>query len=129
MPLLDLFWTMLVIFLWIIYIWLLITIFIDLFRSDMSGWAKALWVIVLILFTLIGVLVYLIVNGDKMRDRQMEQAKQQAIAHREYIQEVAGSSGGGGSSNADELAKLADLHKQGVLTDDEFAAQKAKLLA
>ena len=127
MPLLDLFWTMLVIFLWIIYIWLLITIFIDLFRSDMSGFAKAIWVIVLILFTFIGVLVYLIVNGDKMRDRQMEQAKQQAIAQREYIQEVAGSDGG--SSNADELAKLADLHKQGVLTDDEFAAQKAKLLA
>ncbi len=127
MPLLDLFWTMLIIFLWIIYIWLLITIFIDLFRSDMSGFAKAIWVIVLILFTFIGVLVYLIVNGDKMRDRQMEQAKQQAIAQREYIQEVAGSDGG--SSNADELAKLADLHKQGVLTDDEFAAQKAKLLA
>mgnify|MGYP001822623276 FL=1 len=126
MPLLDLFWTMLIIFLWIIYIWLLITIFIDLFRSDMSGFAKAIWVIVLILFTLIGVLVYLIVNGDKMRDRQMEMAKQQAIAQREYIQEVAGS--GGGASSADELAKLADLHKQGVLTDDEFAAQKAKLL-
>ena len=100
--------------------------FIDLFRSDMSGFAKAIWVIVLILFTLIGVLVYLIVNGDKMRDRQMEMAKQQAIAQREYIQEVAGS--GGGASSADELAKLADLHKQGVLTDDEFAAQKAKLL-
>jgi cbb3-type cytochrome oxidase subunit 3 len=127
MPLLDLFWTMLIIFLWIIYIWLLITIFIDLFRSDMSGFAKAIWVIVLILFTLIGVLVYLIVNGDKMRDRQMEMAKQQAIAQREYIQEVAGS--GGGASSADELAKLADLHKQGVLTDDEFAAQKAKLLS
>ena len=127
MPLLDLFWTMLWLFLFFAWIWLLITIFVDIFRSDdLSGWGKAGWVIFVIILPLLGVLVYIIARGSSMQERSMKQAADYQKAQDAYIREVAGS--GGGESNADELAKLADLHKQGVLTDDEFAAQKAKLL-
>ncbi|MGI9667891.1 MAG: SHOCT domain-containing protein [Acidimicrobiia bacterium] len=125
MPILDLFFAMLWFFLFFLWIWLLITIFVDIFRSEISGWAKAGWVVFVIVLPFLGVLVYLIANGGKMQERAMKQAAQQQQAQAAYIQDVAGSS----SSNADELSKLADLHKQGVLTDDEFAAQKAKLLA
>ncbi len=126
MPLLDFFWAMLVFFLWVIWIWLLITVFIDIFRDKgLNGFAKALWVLFLIFIPLLGVLVYLIARGDDMHERQMDHAIRQQQRSEEYIRQVSG--GGGGS--ADELAKLAELHKNGVLTDDEFATQKAKLLA
>ena len=124
MPLLDLFWTMLMIFLFIAWIWILIAVFIDLFRTDMSGWFKALWVVGIILVPLLGVLAYLIVHGSDMQKRSYDNAVEQQKAQQAYIQEVAGSGG-----TADELEKLASLHSQGVLTDDEFAAQKAKILA
>ena len=124
MPILDLFWAMLWLFLFFIWIWLLITIFADIFRSDMSGWAKAGWVLFVIILPLLGALIYLIVNGGKMQERSMKQAADMEKAQREYIQDVAG-----GSSSADELEKLSELHKNGVLTDEEFAAQKAKLLS
>jgi len=125
MPLFDLLWAMLWFFLFIVWIWLLITIFIDIFRSEMSGWAKALWVIFVIVLPFLGVLVYLIAEGDNMRKRAMKQATDQQQAQAEYIQSVAGS---GGDNTADQLEKLKSLHDQGVLTDDEFAAQKAKVL-
>ena len=128
MPLLNLFWTMLIFFMWIIWIWLLITVFIDIFRDKShSGVAKALWVLFVIVLPLLGVLIYLIVRGDGMHERQMDYAIAQQKRSDEYIRQVAG--GSGGTSNAEELSKLAQLHKDGVLTDDEFAAQKAKLLA
>jgi hypothetical protein len=124
MPLLDLFWTMLWFFLFFIWIWLLISIFSDLFQSEMSGWAKAGWVIFLIVLPLLGALIYLTVNGGDMQRRGMKQAADYEKAQREYIQSVAGS-----GSSADELAKLAQLRDSGALTDAEFQAQKAKLLA
>ena len=124
MPLLDLFWTLLWFFLFIAWIWLLITVFTDVFRSDISGWGKAGWVIFVIVLPFLGVLIYLIVNGGKMQERAMKAQADAVAAQNAYIKEAAGS----GDSSADELAKLADLHKQGVLSDDEFAAQKAKLL-
>ena len=125
MALFDLFWTMLWFFLFIVWIWLLITIFIDIFRSDdLSGWAKALWVIFVIILPLLGVLVYIIARGNSMQERAMKQAAQQERMARAYIQEASG-----GSSSADEIEKLAKLRDQGVLTDEEFSAQKAKLLA
>ena len=125
MPLFDLLWAMLWFFLFIVWIWLLITIFIDIFRSDMNGWVKALWVIFVIILPFLGVLVYLIAEGGNMQKRGMKQAADQQQAQAEYIQSVAGS---GGDSTADQLEKLKSLHDQGVLTDDEFAAQKAKVL-
>lgn len=124
MPLLDLFWTFLMIFLFVVWIWILISVFIDLFRTDMSGWFKALWVLFIIFLPLLGVLAYLIVHGSDMQQRAMDHAVSQKKAQDDYIREM---SGGGGS--AEELEKLAQLRNQGVLTDEEFAAQKAKILA
>jgi hypothetical protein len=126
MPILDIFWTMLWFFLFFIWIWLLISIFSDVFRSDKSGGAKAGWIIFVIVLPLLGALVYIISNGDEMAQRSVDQAVAAEKAQREYIQTV---SAGGGASAADELAKLAALKDSGALTEDEFAAQKAKLLA
>lgn len=122
MPLLDLFWAMLWLFLFIVWIWLLISIFGDIFRRDMSGWGKAGWVFFLLVLPVLGALVYLIVNGGDMQERSVADAKAYEQAQKEYIREVAGS------SPADELAKLAELKNSGVLSEEEFAAQKAKLL-
>jgi hypothetical protein len=126
-PVLDAFLTMLWFFLFIIWIWLLIMVFIDIFRShDMGGGAKALWVIFIIILPLLGVLVYLIARGGKMHERAAAEAAQQQKAFDAYVKQTAGS---GGGSAADQLSKLADLKSQGVLTDAEFEAQKAKILA
>jgi hypothetical protein len=125
-PLLGVFWTMLWFFLFFIWIWLLITVFIDVFRShDMGGWTKALWVVFIVVLPLLGVLVYLIVRGKSMQDRAARGAARQQEEFRQYVQEAAGT----GSGTADQLAKLADLKDRGVLTDAEFEAQKAKLLS
>jgi hypothetical protein len=123
-PLADLFWTMLEIFLFVIWIWILIAIFGDIFRSDdMGGGAKALWVIFVIVLPFLGILVYLIARGGKMQQRSLQQAQRQKEAFDAQVRQAAGA-----SSGADELAKLADLKDKGVLTDAEFEAQKAKLL-
>ena len=122
-PLLNVFFWMLWFFLFIIWIWLMITIFVDIFRTDMSGWAKAGWVIVIIALPFLGVLIYLIANGSKMQERSMESAAAQQAAQDSYIKSVAGT-----ETTADQLKTLSDLHDAGKLTDDEYAAQKAKLL-
>jgi uncharacterized membrane protein YcjF (UPF0283 family) len=126
-PILDFFLTMLYFFLFVIWIWLLIMVFMDVFRShDMGGWAKALWVIFIIVLPFLGVFVYLIARGGKMHERQAQQAAQQQQAFDQYVKEAAGTPG---STTADQLSKLADLKSQGVLTDAEFEAQKSKILA
>ncbi len=124
-PILSIFWTMLEFFFFVLWIWLLIYIFMDIFRShDMGGFAKALWVLFVIILPFLGVLVYLIARGGSMHERAEKQAQQQQKAFDDYVKQAAGSSGG----SADELAKLADLKSKGVLTDAEFEAQKAKIL-
>jgi len=123
MPLFDVLWAMLWFFLFIVWIWLLITIFIDIFRSDMSGWAKAGWVLFVIILPFLGVLVYVIVNGSKMQERRTQDYTNAQQAQEQYIQSVASS-----ASPADQLEKLKKLHDQGVLSDEEFAAQKQKVL-
>jgi hypothetical protein len=126
-PILDFFLTMLYFFLFVIWIWLLITVFIDIFRShDMGGWAKALWVIFIIVLPFLGVFVYLIARGGKMHERAAQQAAQQQKAFDQYVKQAAGAPA---DTSADQLAKLADLKSQGVLTDAEFEAQKSKILA
>ena len=126
-PLLNLFWTMIEFFLWVIWIWILIWVFIDIFRShDLSGWAKALWFLFVLIIPLIGVLVYLIVRGDSMHERAVRQAQQQDEDARRYIQQAAESSP---ASTADQLTKLADLRDRGVITAAEFEREKAKILA
>jgi membrane protein implicated in regulation of membrane protease activity len=124
-PLLGAFWTILEIFLWVLWIWVLIYVFIDIFRShDLSGWARALWFLFVLFIPLIGVLVYLIARGDKMHERAVRQVQQQDREARQYIQEAAGS-----GTPADQLTKLADLRERGVITADEFEREKAKILA
>jgi len=124
-PLLSVFWTIFEIFLWVIWIWILIWIFIDIFRShDLSGWAKALWFLFVLFIPLIGVLVYLIVRGGKMQERAVQQAQRQDDQFRAYVQDAAGP-----QSSADQLTKLADLRDRGVITAEEFDREKAKILA
>jgi type VI protein secretion system component VasK len=124
-PLLDFFWTIFEIFLWVIWIWILIWIFIDIFRShDLSGFAKALWFLFVLFIPLIGVLVYLIVRGGSMHERAVQQAQQEDKAARQYIREAAST-----ESSADQLAKLADLRDKGVINADEFEREKAKILS
>jgi hypothetical protein len=126
-PILGLFWTMLWLFLWIAWIVLLFRIFADIFRSkDLGGWGKALWSIFVILVPFLGVFVYVIARGRSMNERDIEQARAQEAAFQAYVKDAAGTGGGG---TAEELAKLADLKDRGVITDAEFAQQKAKLLA
>jgi ABC-type multidrug transport system fused ATPase/permease subunit len=126
-PVLDAFLTMLYFFLFIIWIWLLIMVFMDVFRShDMGGLAKALWVIFIIILPFLGVFVYLIARGGKMHERAAQQAAQQQKAFDQYVKQAAGTPG---ASSADQLSKLADLKSSGALTDAEFEAQKAKILA
>jgi hypothetical protein len=123
-PLLDIFWTMFEIFLFIVYIWILVAIFTDIFRSDdMGGVAKMLWVLFVFIIPLIGVLAYLIVRGGSMHERAAKQAQRQQEAFDSYVSEAAGT------STTDQLAKLADLKERGAITDAEFEAQKAKVLA
>jgi type VI protein secretion system component VasK len=124
-PLLDLFLTMMWFFLWILWIFLLIRVITDLFRShDISGWAKAAWVILLILLPFLGVLVYLIARGHEMARHDERDAKAQDEAFKRYVQQAGGTP----TSDAAELSTLADLRDRGVLTDSEFAAEKAKIL-
>jgi hypothetical protein len=124
-PLLGAFWTILEIFFVVIWIWILIYVFIDIFRShDLSGGAKALWFLFVLIIPLVGVLVYLIARGGKMQERAVQQAQQQDQEARSYIQQAAGS-----PSPADQLSKLADLRDRGVITAQEFEQEKAKILA
>ena len=126
MPVLDVLWTMLVFFLFIAWIWVLISVIADIFRSDdLSGWAKALWVIFVIVIPWLGVLVYLIARGDEMAQRNVDDAVAAEDARRAYIQQAAGSS----ASAADELAKLANLKESGVISDDEYAKLRAKVIS
>ncbi len=124
-PALNVFWTMVEIFLWVLWFWILITVFIDIFRSpDLSGWGKALWFLFVLFIPLIGVLVYLIARGHKMQEHAVRAQQQQDQAFRDYVQDAAGS-----QSTADELTKLAGLRDHGVITADEFEREKAKLLS
>jgi hypothetical protein len=126
-PILDFFLTMLYFFLFVIWIWLLIRVFMDIFRShDIGGWAKALWALFVIVLPFLGVFVYLIARGGKMQERAISEAAQQQQAFDAYVKEAAGTDG---ASTADQLTKLADLKSQGVLTDAEFESQKSKILA
>ncbi len=124
-PLLGIFWTMLIWFLWIAWFILLFRVFVDIFRSDdLSGWGKTGWFILTLVLPLLGVFVYLIARGDSMTRRDAQQAQQNEAAFRSYVQQAAGTGG-----TADELTKLAQLRDQGVISQQEFEQQKTKLLA
>jgi hypothetical protein len=112
-------------FLFFIWIWLLITIFADIFRSDdLSGWGKAFWTIFVIILPFLGILVYLIARGKKMQEHAVKAAEAQDSAMRQYVQSVAST-----GSAADEIQRLAELRDKGVLSEAEFEQAKAKALA
>jgi hypothetical protein len=124
MPLLDLFWSMLRIFLFFAWIWVVISIVTDVFRShDLSGFAKALWTLGLIVVPWLGVLVYLIARGDSMAQRSVASAEAADRATRQYIQDAASV------SPTNQLERLAGLQESGVISQAEFNPQKVKLLA
>jgi hypothetical protein len=128
----EVFLSMLWFFLFFIWIWILIMVFADLFRShDLSGWAKALWVIFVIILPYLGVFVYLIARGHKMSQHAQEDAARQQEAFNAAVRQAAGTSGGsgGGGSTADELARLADLKSKGVIDDAEFETLKQKAIS
>jgi len=127
-PFLNIFWTMILFFFWVAWIWVLVMIFSDLFRRhDTSGWMKALWTIVLILFPFLGVLIYLIVNSRGMAERSAKQAQAQREQFDTYVQAAAAKGGGAGA--ASEIEKAKALLDSGALTQAEFDALKAKALA
>ncbi|HTY71080.1 MAG TPA: SHOCT domain-containing protein [Actinomycetes bacterium] len=117
-------WSMLWFFLFFVWIWLLIVVFSDIFRShDMGGFAKTLWVLFVIILPFLGVFVYIIARGHKMQEHAAQAAQAQEAATRQYVQSVAGT-----PSAADEIARLSDLKNQGVISEAEFQAGKAKAL-
>ncbi|NEB37528.1 SHOCT domain-containing protein [Streptomyces sp. SID14515] len=130
-PLLNLFLTMLYLFLWVMWFFLLFKVVTDLFRDhSLNGWAKAGWLVFVILLPYLGVLVYLIVRGRSMHERDEKLAKDSEAAFRKYVQDAAASQGGsGGSGHVNDLAKLAELKDKGALNAEEYERAKAKLLA
>jgi len=121
----QVFWSMIWFTMFFIWIWLLIVVFSDIFRSpDLSGWAKAAWSIFVIVLPYLGVFVYLIARGHKMSEHAVAQAQAMQDAQTSYIKSVAGSA----TSPADELAKLAELRDKGAIDEAEFASMKAKVL-
>jgi hypothetical protein len=125
-PFLDVMWTMLVFFLWIMWIWLLFTVFADIFRRhDLSGWGKAGWLIFAILLPFLGVFIYLITQNVGMTERNLERSRAQRDQFDDYVRTTAG--GGGGA--AAEIDKAKQLLDSGAITQAEFEALKQKALA
>jgi Phospholipase_D-nuclease N-terminal len=122
-PFLDVLWTMIIFFFWVIWIWIVITVLIDVFRRhDIGGFAKALWVIFVVILPWLGVLIYLIVEHDGMRERSTKQAQAQQDEFDQYVRQTAGGS-------ADEIAKAKALLDEGTITQQEFDAIKGKAVS
>ncbi|MFC9730176.1 SHOCT domain-containing protein [Streptomyces roseolus] len=130
-PLLNVFWTMLWFFLWIMWLFLLFKVITDIFRDhELSGWGKAGWLIFCIVLPYLGVLVYVIARGKGMGLRDARQAKEAEARFQEYIRQTAGTQAAAGAPSAtDELARLADLKERGAISEQEFQQAKAKILA
>jgi hypothetical protein len=122
-PFLDVLWTMFIFFLWVIWFWLLFTVFVDVFRRhDIGGGKKALWLIFVIILPFLGVFIYIIVENDGMTQRNLDRAKTQQAAFDTYVRETAGGS-------AAEIADAKKLLDEGTITQAEFDAIKQKALA
>lgn len=122
-PFMDVLWSMIIFFFWLIWIWIVVTVLVDVFRrDDIGGWAKAAWVIFVVILPWLGVLIYLIAQHDGMRERRISEVQGQKQAFDQYVREAAGGS-------AAEIAQAKQLLDSGAITQDEFAAIKAKALA
>jgi hypothetical protein len=129
-PFIDVFWSMIIFFFWVIWIWIVITVLIDVFRRhDIGGFAKALWVIFVVILPWLGVLIYLIAEHNGMRERSLQQAQAQRQAFDEYVRDTAGTAGTAGGGSASEIAQAKELLDSGAITQEEFDALKAKVLA
>jgi Short C-terminal domain/Phospholipase_D-nuclease N-terminal len=123
----DLIWTTIWVFFLFLFIWIFIVIISDLFRDHtLSGWAKAIWVVALIVFPLLGSLVYLIARGDSMAQRSAAEQQAAKAQFDDYIRQTAGAGGGGGA--VDDLSRLAALRDSGTITDAEFESMKARVV-
>ena len=124
-PFLDVMWTMLVFFVWILWFWLLITVFADIFRRhDISGWGKTGWLIFVIIFPFLGVFIYLITQNDGMNDRRQKDVQAQQAQVDDYVRKTAGTGGAAG-----EIEKAKGLLDSGAITQAEYDAIKQKALA
>ena len=124
-PFLDIFWTMLIFFLWVIWIWFLIIILTDVFRRhDIHGVKKAVWCLFIIFLPFLGALCYLIVNGQGMSERNVKESQQARAQMDDYVRSVASSGGAAG-----EIEKAKQLLDSGAISADEYASLKAKALA
>jgi Short C-terminal domain/Phospholipase_D-nuclease N-terminal len=123
-PFLDVLWTMLIFFAWVIWFWILITVFVDLFRrDDIGGWKKAIWVVFLILTPFLGVLIYLIVNNEGMNERNVRKARASQEQFDDYVKSVSGAGGA-----AAEIEKAKQLLDSGAISQAEYEQIKAKAL-
>ena len=123
MPLLNIFWSIFMFFLLVAWIWVIVGVISDVFRSkDLGGVEKALWVLGIIAIPWLGVLAYIVIRGQGMAERNAQAVADAEKIRRAYLQDVVGS------STADELTKLAELRDKGIITDAELQAQKARLL-
>jgi hypothetical protein len=129
-PFLDVFWTMLVFVFWVIWIWILITVLIDLFsRDDLSGWGKAAWALFVIVLPYLGVFIYLITQGNNMAERKARAVRESRDALDDHIRSVAGSEGAGDAAPADQIHKAKQLLDAGAIDQAEFDQLKRKALA
>jgi hypothetical protein len=126
-PFMDVLWSMIIFFCWVAWIWILILIFSDLFRRDISGWAKAAWVVALIILPFLGSLIYLIAEGKSMTERRIKDAQVSQANFDDYVRKVA--SDGGSAGSAGEIARAKELLDSGAITQEEFDQLKAKALA
>jgi hypothetical protein len=124
-PFLDIFWTMLVFFGWVIWLWILITVLTDLFRRhDVSGWGKAAWTIFVIVLPFLGVFIYLITQGKQMAERRAAETRASRAAFDDYVRDVAADGG-----PADQIAKAKQLLDSGAIDQAEFDQIKRRALA
>jgi hypothetical protein len=122
-PFLNILWSMIIFFAWVAWIWIVITVFIDVFRRhDIGGWGKAAWVVFVIVLPFLGVLVYLIAQHDGMRERSLQQAKTDRQAFDQYVRDAAGGS-------ATEIAQAKQLLDAGTISQQEFEVIKTKALS
>ena len=124
-PFMDVFWSMLVFFFWVIWIWILITVLIDLFRRhDVGGWGKAAWALFVIILPYLGVFIYLITQGKSMAERRADEIRASQASFDQYVREAAGTSG-----PTDQIAKGKELLDSGAISQEEFDQLKRKALA
>ncbi|MBW5483213.1 SHOCT domain-containing protein [Streptomyces bambusae] len=125
-PVLGVFWTTLWIFLWVLWFFLLFKVILDIFRDhDLNGWAKAGWLVFVLVLPFLGVFVYVVARGKNMGRRELQHAQDQQQAMDDYIRRTAGSAG---ASEADQLARLSELKARGDITEEEYQQAKQRVL-